>query len=108
MLLLPIVGIARDIPEEPGLTYLWRQGDGPIGGGFGISVTLEVIQTERREVMSVNGNLKLTRFRDIGQHQRGLDTIQRALEIDPSNAQVHVARGAMRALMGLCPVAYQN
>jgi len=62
MLLLPIVGIARDIPEEPGLTYLWRQGDGPIGGGFGISVTLEVIQTERREVMSVNGNLKLTHF----------------------------------------------
>jgi tetratricopeptide (TPR) repeat protein len=37
---------------------------------------------------------------DIGQHQRGLDAIQRSLEIDPSNAQAYVARGAMHALMG--------
>jgi len=37
---------------------------------------------------------------DIGLHQLGLDAIQRSLEIDPSNAQAYVARGAVHEMMG--------
>jgi adenylate cyclase len=33
-------------------------------------------------------------FADIGDHERGVDLLRRALELDPSNAQAHVALGA--------------
>lgn len=38
---------------------------------------------------------------DLGQHERGAETLQRALAIDPSNAQAHVALGASMGLQGL-------
>ena len=37
---------------------------------------------------------------DLGQHARGIEILQQALEIDPSNAQAHVALGAALALTG--------
>jgi len=37
---------------------------------------------------------------DLGQHERGVALLQQALEIDPSNAQAHVALGAARAMTG--------
>jgi tetratricopeptide (TPR) repeat protein len=37
---------------------------------------------------------------DLGQHERGTETLQRALAIDPSNAQAHVALGASMGLQG--------
>lgn len=37
---------------------------------------------------------------DLGQHARGIEVLQRALEIDPSNAQAHVALGASQVLAG--------
>ena len=37
---------------------------------------------------------------DLGHGQRGVEVIQRALEIDPSNAQAHVALGAALVLTG--------
>lgn len=38
---------------------------------------------------------------DLGQRERGAEILQRALAIDPSNAQAHVALGATRAMQGL-------
>lgn len=35
---------------------------------------------------------------DLGQHQRGVEVLQRALDLNPSNAQAHVAMGAALAL----------
>ena len=35
---------------------------------------------------------------DLGHHQQGIDTLQRALELNPSNAQAHVAMGAALAM----------
>ena len=37
---------------------------------------------------------------DLGQHDRGVEILHQALEIDPSNAQAHVAMGAALALTG--------
>lgn len=37
---------------------------------------------------------------DLGDFQRGIEAIQRALELNPSNAQAHVAMGAAQALNG--------
>jgi TolB-like protein len=37
---------------------------------------------------------------DLGQHERGVDILHRALDIDPSNAQAHVALGASLAMTG--------
>lgn len=37
---------------------------------------------------------------DLGDHRRGLEVLTRALEIDPSNAQAHVAYGASCVLSG--------
>ena len=37
---------------------------------------------------------------DLGQRERGSEILERALALDPSNAQAHVALGAARALMG--------
>ncbi len=37
---------------------------------------------------------------DLGHHGRGVEVLHRALEIDPSNAQAHVALGASLALTG--------
>lgn len=37
---------------------------------------------------------------DLGQRERGAEILQRALSIDPSNAQAHVALGATYGLMG--------
>ena len=35
---------------------------------------------------------------DLGNHKRGLDTLQQALQLNPSNAQAHVAMGAALAM----------
>ena len=37
---------------------------------------------------------------DLGQHDRGIEVLHQALEIDPSNAQAHVAMGASWVLTG--------
>ena len=37
---------------------------------------------------------------DLGHHEQGVDVLHRALEIDPSNAQAHVALGASWVLSG--------
>lgn len=37
---------------------------------------------------------------DLGEHARGIEVLQRALDIDPSNAQAHVALGAGLVLSG--------
>lgn len=37
---------------------------------------------------------------DLGQHQRGMEVLERAVAIDPSNAQAHVALGASLVLTG--------
>lgn len=37
---------------------------------------------------------------DLGQHARGIEVLHQALEIDPSNAQAHVALGASLVLTG--------
>ncbi len=37
---------------------------------------------------------------DLGQHARGVEVLQQALDIDPSNAQAHVALGASLVLTG--------
>lgn len=37
---------------------------------------------------------------DLGQHERGMEVLQRAVAIDPSNAQAHVALGASLVLTG--------
>lgn len=37
---------------------------------------------------------------DLGHHEQGVEVLHRALEIDPSNAQAHVALGASWALSG--------
>jgi adenylate cyclase len=39
-------------------------------------------------------------FADIGEHDRGVELLQRALLLDPSNAQAHVALGASLVLQG--------
>jgi adenylate cyclase len=39
-------------------------------------------------------------FADIGEHERGVDLLRRALELDPSNAQAHVALGAALVRFG--------
>jgi len=39
-------------------------------------------------------------FADIGEHDRGVELLRRALELDPSNAQAHVALGASLVLFG--------
>jgi adenylate cyclase len=39
-------------------------------------------------------------FADIGEHERGVELLRRALILDPSNAQAHVALGASLVLFG--------
>jgi len=39
-------------------------------------------------------------FADIGEHERGVELLRRALVLDPSNAQAHVALGASLVLFG--------
>jgi adenylate cyclase len=39
-------------------------------------------------------------FTDIGQRERGMEILERAVTMNPSNAQAHVAMGATLALMG--------
>ncbi len=45
---------------------------------------------------------------DLGQQDRGADALQRALDIDPSNAQAHVALGAAMALAGKLEAGVQK
>ena len=47
-------------------------------------------------------------FADIGEHERGVDLLRRALELDPSNAQAHVALGAALVRFGRFDEGIQN
>ena len=37
---------------------------------------------------------------DLGNHERGIEILMRSLELDPSNAQAHVALGAIQCVVG--------
>jgi adenylate cyclase len=39
-------------------------------------------------------------FADLGEHERGVELLRRAIELDPSNAQAHVALGASLVRFG--------
>ena len=45
---------------------------------------------------------------DLGHHDRGAEILKRSLEIDPSNAQAHVALGATHALLGQLDVGIER
>jgi len=45
---------------------------------------------------------------DLGHHDRGVEVLHRALEIDPSNAQAHVALGASLGLTGQLEVGIKK
>lgn len=65
----------------------------------------EVLEAAERAITLDEGSAEVLGYAgcalsDIGRHERGSVILQQALEIDPSNAQAHVALGATLAMQG--------
>lgn len=65
----------------------------------------EVLQAAERAIALDEGSAEVLGYTgcalcDIGRHERGSAILQQALEIDPSNAQAHVALGAAQGMQG--------
>lgn len=65
----------------------------------------ETLATAERAIALDDGSSEVLGYAgcalcDLGRHARGVEVLQRAVELDPSNAQAHVALGAALALQG--------
>lgn len=65
----------------------------------------EVLEAAERAIALDEGSAEVLGYTgcalcDIGRHERGSAILQQALEIDPSNAQAHVALGAAQGMQG--------
>lgn len=68
-------------------------------------VVQEALDAARRAIALDDGSSEVLGYAgcalcDLGQHDQGVEVLLRALEIDPSNAQAHVALGASWVLTG--------
>ncbi|MDZ4290902.1 MAG: winged helix-turn-helix domain-containing protein [Hydrogenophaga sp.] len=68
-------------------------------------LALEALGAARQAMALDDGNSEVLGYAgcalcDLGYHEQGVDVLLRALEIDPSNAQAHVALGASWVLSG--------
>ena len=69
------------------------------------SLTEEVMGAANQAIVLDDGSSEVLGYAgcalcDLGHHDRGVEVLHRALEIDPSNAQAHVALGASLGLTG--------